>query len=202
VIAQLRGQLAYKGFDVVIVDVSGVGYRVEVPLSTLGRLPGIGETVSLFTHTWVREDALKLYGFDHMDALRLFERLIGVSGVGPRLALAALSHLSPDNLQRAVIQGDVGRLTQISGIGKKTAERIVVDLAEPLSRLDIATGAPVAPAAGATEAPAMAKLAEGLRYLGYTSREIERVKRELEASGPSAEANVEALLKRALKLLQ
>jgi holliday junction DNA helicase RuvA len=202
VIAQLRGQLAYKGFDLVIVDVGGVGYRVEIPLSTLGRLPGIGQTVTLYTHTYVREDALKLYGFENLDALRLFERLIGVSGVGPRLALAALSHLSPESLHRAVIQGDVSRLTQISGIGKKTAERIVVDLAEPLSRLDIATGTPPAATPEAGAAPALAKLEEGLRYLGYTSREIQRVRRELDTAGPGGEADVETLLKRALKLLQ
>lgn len=201
-IAQLRGQLAYKGFDVVVVDVGGVGYRVEVPLSTLGRLPGLGEVVTLHTHTYAREDALRLYGFDSTEALRLFERLIGVSGVGPRLALAALSHLSPEALQRAVIEGNVPRLTQVSGIGKKTAERIIIDLAEPLSKLDIATGAatPVRPASETRGA--LKRLEDGLRYLGYKNRDIQRVVREIDTGGSDRPADVETLIKRALKLLQ
>ena len=116
--------------------------------------------------------------------------------------MAALSHLSPEALHRAVVQGDVARLTQISGVGKKTAERIVVDLAEPLSKLDIASGGPAPVSRPSAGDAALKRLEDGLRYLGYANREIHRVAREVDTSGSDGPVDVETLIKRALKLLQ
>ncbi len=127
-IALLRGRLVEKHATGLIVDVQGVGYQVQVPLSTYYHLPGEGGAVVLRIHTHVREDALSLFGFATPLEQQLFERLIAISGIGPRLALAVLSGIDPADLVRAVHAGDVGRLTLIPGIGKKTAERIGLEL--------------------------------------------------------------------------
>jgi len=135
VIAHLRGRLLEKHPNRVIVDVQGVGYDVHVPLSTFYELGEPGEEIALRIHTHVREDALLLYGFMTMLELRVFERLIGVSGIGPKLALAVLSGLEPNELVTAIRQGDVARLTGIPGIGKKTAERIGLELKDKMASL-------------------------------------------------------------------
>jgi Holliday junction DNA helicase RuvA len=127
-IALLRGRLVEKHATGLIVDVQGVGYQVQVPLSTYYHLPDEGGDVALRIHTHVREDALSLFGFATVLEQQLFERLIAISGIGPRLALAVLSGIDPADLVRAVQAGDVGRLTLIPGIGKKTAERIGLEL--------------------------------------------------------------------------
>ena len=121
-----------------IVDVNGVGYDVFVPLSTFYVLGDAGTEISLRTHTHVREDALALYGFATLLEQELFERLIGVSGIGPRVALAVLSGIEPLELIRAIERGDVARLTAIPGVGKKTSERIVLELKDRLPRPQVA----------------------------------------------------------------
>ena len=126
-IALVRGTLAYKSIDHVIVDVGGVGYRLSIPLSTFYSLPESGE-VSLFTHTHVREDALLLYGFLTLEEKDLFVILIGISGIGPKLAINILSHIPAGELKRAIAAGDIKRLSGLPGIGKKTAERLVLEL--------------------------------------------------------------------------
>ncbi len=131
-IAQLRGTLVAKAPSRLIVDVAGVGYDVQVPLSTFYGLGEAGTDVSLRVHTHVREDVIALYGFATSLELELFERLIGISGVGPKLALAVLSGIEPADLVRAVRAQDVARLTAIPGIGKKTAERIGLELKDRL----------------------------------------------------------------------
>ena len=131
-IAALSGRLAEKAPNRIIVDVGGVGYDVAVPLSTYYKLGEAGSDVTLRVHTHVREDTLALYGFSTALELQIFERLIGVSGIGPKLALAVLSGIEVADLVRAVHAGDVGRLTAIPGIGKKTAERIGLELKDKL----------------------------------------------------------------------
>src|SRR5207248_6558303 len=135
VIAYLRGRLSAKQPNRIVIDVNGVGYDVSVPLSTFYGLGEEGGDVALRIHTHVREDALALYGFATALELVLFERLIAISGIGPKLALAVMSGIEPNELVRAIEQSDIARLTAIPGVGKKTAERIVVELKDRLPRL-------------------------------------------------------------------
>ena len=134
-IAYLRGRLSAKQPNRIVIDVNGVGYDVSVPLSTFYGLGEEGGDVALRIHTHVREDALALYGFATALELVLFERLIAISGIGPKLALAVMSGIEPNELVRAIEQSDIARLTAIPGVGKKTAERIVVELKDRLPRL-------------------------------------------------------------------
>jgi len=141
VIAHLRGRVLEKHPNRLVVDVNGVGYDVFVPLSTFYGLGEAGAEIALRIHTHVREDALALYGFTTLLEQELFERLIGVSGIGPKLALAVLSGIEPPELMRAIERGDVARLTAIPGVGKKTSERIVLELKDRLPRALAATAA-------------------------------------------------------------
>jgi len=131
-IARLTGRVVEKQATRLVLDVQGVGYDVQVPLSTFYHLPDAGGVVTLRIHTHVREDALSLFGFGTALEQQLFERLIGISGIGPKLALAVLSGIDPMELVRAVQAGDVGRLTLIPGVGKKTAERMGLELKDRL----------------------------------------------------------------------
>ena len=164
-IAHLRGRLAGKQPNRIVIDVNGVGYDVAVPLSTFYGLGEEGSDVTLRIHTHVREDTLALYGFGTALELAVFERLISISGIGPKLALAVLSGIEPQDLVRAIEQADVARLTAIPGVGKKTSERIVVELKDRLPRLR-----PEVAAAGgaAIEPPALRDdLLSALVNLGY-----------------------------------
>jgi Holliday junction DNA helicase RuvA len=147
VIAHLRGRILDKQPNRLVVDVGGVGYDVAVPLSTFYGLGEAGSEIALRIHTHVREDALALYGFATRLEQELFERLIGVSGIGPKLALAVLSGIEPGELIRAIEASDVARLTAIPGVGKKTGERIVLELKDrlPRARPDAAMSEVVAP---------------------------------------------------------
>ena len=136
-IAHLRGVLLEKQPNRVIVEVQGVGYDVHVPLSTFFKMAEPGGEIALRVHTHVREDALVLYGFGTVLELQLFERLIGVSGIGPKLALAVLSGMEPAELIAAIRHADVGRLTGIPGIGKKTAERIGLELKDKMAAIQM-----------------------------------------------------------------
>ena len=140
-IAHLRGRILEKQPTRVVVDVSGVGYDVAVPLSTFYGLGEPGGEVALRVHTHVREDALALYGFATALELDLFNRLISISGIGPKLALAVLSGIEPPDLVAAIERGDVARLTAIPGVGKKTSERIVLELRDRLPRAHPAVAA-------------------------------------------------------------
>jgi len=137
-IAHLRGSLQSKSPRSLILDVNGVGYEVTVPLTTFYELPDLGSTVSFHIHTHVRENALQLYGFRTPQEKELFVRLMGVNGIGPRLAINILSGISAGELVATVRQEDVARLTVIPGVGRKTAERIIVELRDKLAGLDIA----------------------------------------------------------------
>lgn len=135
-IAHLTGTLIEKDIQRLVVDVAGVGYEVQVPLSTFYAVGEVGARVALRVHTHVREEALQLFGFSTLLERRLFERLIAVNGVGPKLALAVLSGIEPADLVRAIRQGDLARLTRIPGVGRKTAERLVVELKDRLPDAD------------------------------------------------------------------
>src|SRR3954454_4208949 len=138
-IASLRGALLEKRPNQIIVDVQGVGYDVAIPVSTYSALPDNGKEVTLRIHTHVREDAIALFGFVSGEEKMLFEKLIGVSGIGPKLAITVLSGLAATDLTNAIRSGDVQRLTRIPGIGKKTAERMVLELRD---KVELAAGSP------------------------------------------------------------
>jgi len=169
-IALLRGRLAEKNPHRVIIDVQGVGYDLQVPLSTFYELGEPGADVVFRVHTHVREDTLALFGFATMLELQLFEQLIGVSGIGPRLALAVLSGIDPPDLVRAINQGDVGRLTGIPGVGKKTAERIGLELKDRLVTLAVEPE----PGADGTSTDLRGDLLSALVNLGYPRQLAER----------------------------
>ena len=164
-IAYLRGRILEKHPNRLVIDVSGVGYDVFVPLSTFYGLGDPGSETALRIHTHVREDALVLYGFSTLLEQELFERLIGVSGIGPKVALAVLSGIEPLDLIRAIERGDLARLTAIPGVGRKTSERIVLELKDRLPRAQVAA---VAAGAAASEPSTLRDdLLSALVNLGY-----------------------------------
>ncbi len=165
-IAHLRGRVLEKQPNRIVVDVGGVGYDVFVPLSTFYGLGDAGSDVMLRIHTHVREDALLLYGFATRLELELFERLIGVSGIGPKVALAVLSGLEPPDVIRAIGRGDVARLTTIPGVGKKTSERIVLELKDRLPAV-AETGRADADGAASAAGEIREDVLSALMNLGY-----------------------------------
>jgi len=169
VIARLRGALLEKTPNRIVVDVAGVGYEVLVPLSTFYGLGDAGSPVTLRVHTHVREDLIALYGFSSALELDLFERLIAISGIGPKLALAVLSGIDPGELVRAIRGQDVARLTRIPGVGKKTAERIGLELKDRLPH----AAAAVEPAAAAGD-DRREDLLSALTNLGYNRAVAEK----------------------------
>jgi Holliday junction DNA helicase RuvA len=195
VIAQVRGRLLRKEPQEAVVDVGGVGYRVTIPLSTFYRIGEPGDEVTLLTHTHVREDALALFGFLTAAEQALFERLIAVSGVGPKLAVSILSGIEAPDLVAALRASDVARLTRIPGVGKKTAERLVLELKDKVQGLAATEdAAPAGPVASARE-----DLVSALVHLGYSRPEAERgVLRALEEDGTG---RFEELLRRSLRIL-
>lgn len=194
-IGMLRGRLWQRGSDWVIVDVGGVGYRVSVPTGTAARLPGIGEEVVLHTHTYVREDTLALFGFLSLEEQHLFEELMTVSGVGPRLALTALSTLPPGELRRAVLDEDVTTLVRIPGVGRKTAQRMILDLKGRLARDGAATAV-----ASPTDSAAVDALA-ALESLGYGQGEALQALREAQKALDGRTVETAELVRRALRHL-
>lgn len=196
-IAQLRGTLVEKSFERVVVDVQGVGYAAVVSMQTLAELPEVGQPVVLKTYLQVREDAHLLFGFGTDDERRAFELCISVSGVGPKLALALLSAMRPEVLAEAVSSGDLTRLTRTPGIGKKTAERLVVELRDRFEKLGLARPGSAAPRAKPTGLAAT--VVSALVNLGYRAPEAERAAAEVSKTHP--EAPLEILLKEALRTL-
>jgi Holliday junction DNA helicase RuvA len=195
VIAHLKGRVLRKSPQEVIVDVAGVGYRVAIPVSTFYRLGDDGAEVSLRVHTHVREDTLALFGFLTAHEQDLFERLIQVAGVGPKLAVNILSGIEAAELAAALRGSDIARLTRVPGVGKKTAERLVVELKDKMPPL------PATAEAEAAEAPTTPKedLLSALAHLGYSRGEAERgVDRALREDGTG---RFEDLLRRALQIV-
>jgi Holliday junction DNA helicase RuvA len=198
-IASLRGRLLEKHPSRLIIDVNGVGYDVAVPLSTFYAIGETGSDVALRVHTHVREDALQLFGFLTPLELAVFERLIAVSGIGPRLALTVLSGIEPAALVTAVQRGDIARLTAIPGVGKKTAERIGLEMKDRLPKaLEALAGAGPAPSPGDA---LREDLASALANLGYHRQAVERVLDGVLAGGetPGFEAALRAALKQLVR---
>src|SRR6058998_785094 len=193
-IGQLRGRLAEKRPNQVLIDVGGVGYVVQVPLSAYAALGELHAEVTLLIHTHVREDALALYGFVSAREKHFFELLLGASGVGPSLALKILSGMSVEELVPAIRTGDVARLTKIPGVGRKTAERMVVELKDKLEAVTVAEEKLPASKAGVE-----ADVVSALTNLGYDGRTAESAVAEGQRSVGTA--SFEKLLKAALQEL-
>src|SRR6201993_16647 len=194
-IGQLRGRLADKRPNQVLVDVGGVGYLVQVPLSTFASLGELHTEVTLLIHTHVREDALALYGFLSSREKQFFEMLLSASGVGPSLALKILSGMSVEELVPAIRGGDLGRLTRIPGVGRKTAERIVVELKDKLEAVAIESERPAAASPAGIEADVVSALVN----LGYDARTAQDA--AAEAKREAGAGNFEKLLRAALQSL-
>ncbi|MBA2662977.1 MAG: Holliday junction branch migration protein RuvA [Bradymonadaceae bacterium] len=198
-IAHLIGRVHSYTLDSIILDVGGVGYLVHVPMGTLGRIKEDGEgRVSLFVHTSVREDAIQLFGFSASEVKRLFTKLIGVSGVGPKMALAVLSELSPGDFVMAVHTNNVTQLTKVSGVGKKTAQRLILELKNSLDDIDLGDLSPPQ----ATVIPGVSDdLRSALLNLGYAPAMVDATVVQILAQD-EASAPIEVLLRQALKLLR
>jgi Holliday junction DNA helicase RuvA len=198
-IAHLQGQLVTKKVEGIIVDVQGVGYQVFVPLSTYYTLPELEARVTLLTTMYVREDALRLYGFATQEEQELFELLLSVSSIGPRLALNMLSSLAASDLRQAIAQADLAQLQSIPGVGRKTAERVILELKDKVALLDIS-------AAGQSPTPVSADdrlvgdVISALLNLGYKRGEAEKAVQAVRVQ-QDGEAVLETLLKDALRLL-
>jgi Holliday junction DNA helicase RuvA len=191
----LSGTLREKQLQRLIIDVGGVGYDVVVPLSTMYAIGDAGSTVNLRIHTHVREDALQLFGFATMLEQELFQRLISVSGIGPKVALSVLSGIEPAELTRAIRSSDVARLTRIPGVGKKTAERVVLELKDRLPQT-AATEPAATPEAGDD---VRADLLSALVNLGYNRASVEKTVDKVLHGAENR--SFEPLLRETLKLL-
>jgi len=178
VIGRLAGEIADKAIDTVLIDVGGVGYEVAVTPSTIASLPSVGQRAVIYTHLHVREDVMALYGFAGSDERDLFQILIGVSGVGPKLALAVLATLSPDDLRHVVLTDDATAFTAVPGIGQRSAQKLILELRP---KLDV-------PDSPLQAGSALAEVREGLESLGYQAAEIRDVLRDLPADGSVAES--------------
>lgn len=198
-IAYLRGTLLEKHPNQVIIDIAGVGYDVMVPISTFSALPRAGSEVRLHVHTHVREDALALFGFLSADEKTLFQRLVTVSGIGPRLAISVLSGLATPELVAAIRSGSVEHLVRIPGVGKKTAERMVVELRDKMEGL--AAGEPLAAkAASAALSEVEQDVLSALLNLGCTRAVAEKAVRKAKEAGAPEE--FEPLFRRAMEHLR
>lgn len=191
-IDRLTGVVADVGLDEAVIEVGGVGFRIEASSTTLRDLPGAGEPVTVFTHLYVREDALQLFGFSSEDERELFGLLIGVSKIGPKLALAALSARRPADVRRALASGDVAVFQAVPGIGRKTAERLILELREKV-------GGPVAVEPGVEGIPSgtdgnLILARQALQELGLSLAEADQLLRGADPAEP-----VGTLVRRALR---
>jgi len=196
-IGRLRGMLLEKHPPYLLLDVNGVGYELEAPISTFYKLPETGQEITLYTHLAVREDAHALYGFAVVEERTLFRNLIKVSGIGAKLALLILSGMSVDSFARCVLEGDTAALTRLPGVGKKTAERLIVEMRDRVGTLELGegsgagTGRRIAPAALNPVDDAISALVA----LGYRQPDAARMVNAVETDGfPSEE-----IIRRALQ---
>ncbi len=195
-IGSLRGHLVSKSPTDITVDVNGVGYTLSVSLTTSEALGAPGQTVSVLTHLHVREDALQLYGFATEDERRIFQQLISVSGIGPRTALGILSGTQPEELRHAITSGDLDILTRLPNVGRKTAERLVLELREKITSPG-GTPAEKRTAASAEQLRADALMA--LAALGFPRPVAEKALRQVLHEEKGTSLTVEELIKRALR---
>lgn len=197
-ISYIRGELVYIENEKVIVDVGGVGYGIYMSAQAMGLLPQTGNEVKIHTYLNVREDAMQLFGFLTRDDLNVFRLLISVSGIGPKGGLSILSKLSPDDLRFAVMTGDVKAISAAPGIGKKTAEKLIIELKDKLHIEDVLTHATEqrpADTAADNSGAVQSEAVQALVALGYGSTESLRAVRQVQTDNPT----VEDVLKEALK---
>jgi Holliday junction DNA helicase RuvA len=201
VIGFLKGRLAVKQPPMLMVDVNGVGYEMEAPMSTFYGLPASGEAVMLYTHLVVREDAHILYAFGTESERRLFRGLLKVSGVGPKIGLAILSGASVDEFLRTIEAEDVAMLTRIPGIGRKTAERIIIEMRDSVKKLSLPAGAEAAaggPSAGGMVTP-QSEAFSALIALGYKPPEVLRLLKSVDEPDLATTEIIRRALKAAAK---
>jgi len=202
-IGRLRGEIVYKQAPRLMVDVSGVGYELDAPMSTFYDLPEPGQSVVLYTHLAIRDDAHVLYGFARESERTMFRALLKVSGVGAKMALAILSGMSASEFARSVQAGDTATLVRLPGIGKKTAERLIVEMRDRLDKLDVV--APISSVGITSEhlvtptANPGSEAVDALIALGYKPQEGSRMVRGVQAEGLSSEEIIRAALKAVAK---
>jgi holliday junction DNA helicase RuvA len=194
-IARLAGRLLSKQPPHVLLDVNGVGYELDCPMSTIYELPSIGQELVLLTHLQIKEDAHTLYGFGSENERALFRNLLKITGIGAKTALAVLSGTSPDEFARLIQTGDITALTRIPGVGKKTAERMLVELKDKLAPVSghVSIKGQAVPNDPMTEATV------ALTALGYKPNEVQMLLKKVEAPGLSAEALIRGALQAAFK---
>jgi len=197
-IALLTGNIAVKSPDTVILDVGGVGYRVQIPFSTYFALPEEGKQLSLYIHTHVKEDGINLYGFLTQAEKQFFQLLMTVSGVGPKLAKDILSNIQPEELASALGRGDIVRLNAIPGIGRKTAERLVLELKDKVVKLGLAGESGKSSVFTRPDTSVRDDVASALVNLGYKEAVVTKALADMEIG---ADVPMEAVLKQALKRL-
>jgi len=196
-IGRLRGEIVHKQPPNLMVDVHGVGYELEAPMSTFYNLPAQGEQVVLFTHLAIRDDAHVLYGFSNESERTLFRTLLRISGVGAKMALAILSGMSAEEFARCVQSDDTAALVRLPGIGKKTAERLVIEMRDRLDKLEISGSTPIQSRTGSTavSATSVSDAVGALVALGYKPNEASRMVRSVESEGLASEDIIRAALK-------
>ena len=195
-IAYVKGNLDTKTNTFVVIDVQGIGYRVFMPAKSIEKLGEIGETVKVYTHYYVREDNISLYGFSSNEELRMFELLISVSGVGAKSAITMLSEISPSSFALAVISDDVSKLVKIPGVGKKTAARIILELKDKL-KTETAIEANEEVNISIEKDNNSSEAIAALQVLGYTRKEIEKVFEKIDIKN----LELEEIIKTALRYL-
>jgi Holliday junction DNA helicase RuvA len=198
-IAHIRGKLAHKSLDYLIVDVNGVGYKIHTPLSTFYRLPDTDSSIKLNTYTHVREDLLQLYGFLTTQERDLFQLLIGVSGIGPKLAINILSGIPCNALCQALSEGDAKKLSSTPGVGKKTAQRMVLELRDKIGGIPLPDEPPIIKKGAQEEIER--DLIFALINLGYKKAVAERALKEAKETMKVDTYVIEDLLKEALRVL-
>jgi Holliday junction DNA helicase RuvA len=196
-IASLTGTLKFKSPTEILIDVQGVGYNVSIPLSTYEKIGDIGSSISLLTHFHVREDGMQLFGFITNEERRLFKLLISVSGIGPKIAQGILSGMNVDELKSHLISGNVNALTAIPGVGKKTAERLILELRDKAGK-SITETDPTS-ASGMTTAIVRIEALQALTSLGYNQQIAEKSIRLVLKDAGDTSISVEELIKQALR---
>lgn len=194
-IATLTGRVAAKASDHCVIEVGGIGFRLMMSATSLASLPAVGDEVTVSTHMHVREDELTLFGFENDAEKTAFGHLITVSGVGPKVAMSALSALSPDDLAAAVAREDVALITSVPGVGKKTAQRIIIELGD---KLGAGIGAGRVPGSAAASGNATAEVTDALLAMGFSAAEAAAA---IKGAGAERGEDAQALLRSALQRL-
>jgi Holliday junction DNA helicase RuvA len=199
-IALISGKIAYKGISHVIVDTQGVGYRIFIPLTTFYELPAAGQNVILHVHTHVKQDAINLFGFYTLQEKELFQLMISVSGIGPKIAMNILSGISAQELLRAISRGDVGKLVSIPGVGKKMSERLILELKEKVIKKMLMEKMPAADDQHKANEIIIEDVLSALVNLGYKSN-IAKDALDKVLQSSEKELVMDQLLKKTLKIL-